>query len=88
MENENTGPTDLYMLRLYLLIIPFFHIKSFGPFYARCIFVPVPKLTYFLCSEYILLKLDLNVTSISSCFRRVKYFSLAISGEESCLKSA
>lgn len=58
-------------------------------FYTWCIFVPVHMLTYFLCSECILLKLDLNVTSISSCFRRVKFFPLmSVSGEQSCLKSA
>lgn len=58
-------------------------------FYTWCIFVPVHMLAYFLCSERILLKLDLNVTSISSCFRRVKLFPLmSVSGEQSCLKSA
>lgn len=58
-------------------------------FYTWCIFVPVHMLTYFLCSECVLLKLHLNVTSIFSCFRRMKFFPLmSISGEQSCLKSA
>lgn len=47
----------------------------FVSFYIWCIFVPVPMLTYYLCSECILLKLDLNVTSISS-FSRAKFFPL------------
>lgn len=46
-------------------IILFLDINSFVSFYPWCIFVPMPMLTYFLCSECILLKLDLNVISIS-----------------------
>lgn len=89
MENENiliflcSGHTSP------LEIILFLDINSFVSFYTWCIFDLMPMLTYFLCSECILLKLDLNVTSISSCFRRVKFFPLMpISGEQSCLKDA
>lgn len=77
--SEHTSPLEILFL----------DINSFVSFYTWCIFVPVPMLTYFLCSERILLKLDSNVMSISSCFRRVKFFPLlSLSAEQSCLKSA
>lgn len=73
---EHTSPLEILFL----------NINSFVSFYTWCIFVPVPMLTYFLCSECILLKLDSNVTSISSCFRRVKFLSLMfVSSEQSVM---